>query len=162
VGQRCVRTPTGASISSVIEHDTCGRTGLVDTSPGQEKEELARSVNTGHLARADRTVGRTPRAGQLHSVRCAPVPTSPRDVVRISLCTVRSPLRFLRSSGDSPGSSPCALRRLCRSRWSANIAAPRCWNACRHRLTMEEDTAHVRHTSSRVVLAGRFPSPRCM
>jgi hypothetical protein len=90
--------------------------------------------DTGHQAYVHRTVGSTPRAGQLHSVQCAPVPASPQDVCRISFCTVSAPIRFLRASSDSPGSSRWALRRLCRSRWSA----PHCGKACRHRLTIEQ------------------------
>src|SRR5579875_1943070 len=115
------------------------------------KTAAGNAQDTGHLALVHRTVRSTQRAGQLHFVLFAHFPNSPRDFFRISFWTVSSPISFLRSSGDSPGSYPCALRRLCRSRWSANTSAPRCWNACLHRLSMEEDTPNFRQTSSNVV-----------
>src|SRR5260221_53557 len=80
----------------------------------------------GELAFVDRTVGSTQRARQFHFVLLAHFPNSPRDFFRMSFCTVSSPISFLRSSGDSPGSYPCALLRLVGSRWSRKISGPFC------------------------------------
>src|SRR6266568_3884177 len=103
------------------------------------------------LAFLDRTAGSTQRARQFHPLLFAHLPSSPRDFFSSSFCTVRSPISFFSSSGDSPGSYPCALARLPGSRWEAHTSGPLCWNACRHRLTIEEETANLRHTSSMVV-----------
>src|SRR5260370_10213858 len=103
------------------------------------------------LTFVDQTVGSTQRPGQFHLLLFALLPNSPRDFFRISFCTVSSPISFFRSSGDSPGSYPCAFLRLFGSRWSANISGPRCWNACLQRLTTEAARLNLRQTSSRVV-----------
>ena len=62
----------------------------------------------GQLAFVDRTAGSAQRARQLHFVLLAQLPNSPRDFFSMAFCTVSSPISFLRSSGDSPGSYPRA------------------------------------------------------
>src|SRR5579872_4856031 len=67
----------------------------------------AAAGNARHLRQltfVDRTAGSTQRARQLDFLLLAHFPSSPRDFFRMSFWTVSSPISFLRSSGDSPGS----------------------------------------------------------
>jgi hypothetical protein len=71
--------------------------------------------------------------------------------LRLSICTVCSPMIVVRSSGDSPGASPCERAFGAGSRFSAPHVAVCIWHAFFQRCSIEHEMPTRRHTASCVV-----------